>query len=137
MASQKGFRIRVTSPFEEFWRYNVALAGGLFDNTGQRIGFASTEHAVADVGANLKHMPDDYPRNREIALETAPCDKLRLLIYLIPHTLPLSNRVADCRPFPLHVEISYDGRELRTEHFDINQWSGASIERMLRADGSR
>ena len=48
MTDQKGFRIEVSSRFEEFWRYNVAMTGGLFDARGERIGFASTEDTVAE-----------------------------------------------------------------------------------------
>ena len=124
MTDQKGFRIEVSSRFEEFWRYNVAMTGGLFDARGERIGFASTEDTVAETGANLRRKPEDYPRDRTIVLETAPCQRLRLFVYLIPHTLPAGNTVAASR---------CGGRPLRTERFAVNQWSGASLELQLEA----
>ena len=77
--------------------------------------------------------PEDYPRDRTIVLETAPCQRLRLFVYLIPHTLPAGNTVADSRPFELQVAIRCGGRPLRTERFAVNQWSGASLELQLEA----
>lgn len=133
MTDQKGFRIEVSSRFDEFWRYNVAMTGGLFDARGERIGFASTEDTVAETGANLRRKPEGYPRDRTIVLETAPCQRLRLFVYLIPHTLPAGNTVADSRSFELQVAIRCGGRPLRTERFAVNQWSGASLELQLEA----
>ena len=130
MTDQKGIRNEVSSRFEEFWRYNVAMTGGLFDARGERIGFASTEDTVAETGANLRRKPEDYPRDRTIVLETAPCQRLRLFVYLIPHTLPAGNTVAGGR---LAGANRCGGRPLRTERFAVNQWSGASLELQLEA----
>ena len=41
MAAHKGFTIEVTSRYEEWWRYNVALMCGCFDAEERRTGFAS------------------------------------------------------------------------------------------------
>lgn len=131
MTDHIGFRIEATSRFEEFWRYNVVLTGGLFDARGERIGYVSAEETIAETGANLRRKPEGYPSDRKIVLETAPCERFRLFIYLIPHTLPVGNSVAESRPFELQVAIRYGGCALRTERFAINQWSGASIELQL------
>lgn len=128
MADNKGFTIEISSPFDGFWRYNAALMCGCFDAAENRTGFASAEDTVAQAGANLPQKPANYPYERTLRLETPPCDHLRLFVYLIPHTLPADNAVADSRPFPLTIKIAYGGKQLRTERCDINQWSGASLE---------
>lgn len=133
MANNKGFSIEISSLFEGFWRYNAALMCGCFDAAENRTGFASAEDTVAEAGANLPRKPDDYPAVRKVCLTTDPCDHLRLFIYLIPHTLPADNIVGASEPFRLDVQIAYGGRKLRTEHFDINQWSGASLEMRIDA----
>ncbi len=133
MADSTGFTIEITSPFDGFWRYNVALMCGMFDAEENRTGFASAEDTVAEAGANLTEKPADYPHDRNVCLTTGPCDHLRLFVYLIPHTLPADNTVGESKPFPLEMRIAYDGKKLRTERFEINQWAGASLELRVEA----
>lgn len=134
MADSKGFTIEISSPFEGFWRYNAALMCGLFDAAENRTGFASAEDTVAEAGANLSQKPADYPAERKVCLTTGPCDHLRFYVYLIPHTLPANNAIGESKPFRLDMRIGYGGKHLRTEHFDINQWSGASLELRIESE---
>lgn len=133
MTDNKGFSIEISSPFEGFWRYNAALMCGCFDAADNRTGFASAEDTVAEVGANLPRKPAGYPTDRKVRLTTDPCDHLQLYLYLIPHTLPADNAIVESKPFRLDIQIAYGGRKLRTEHFEINQWSGASLEMRIDA----
>lgn len=128
MANEHGYRIEVTSSYNEFWRYNVALMCGCFDANDQRTGFASTEDTVAEIGAHLKAAPSDYPTRRKVRLEAPACDHLVLYLYIIPHTLPAGNDTTETHPFTLHMRVTApDGSESK-QSFRINQWSGASIE---------
>lgn len=123
------FTIHVHSDFTELWRYNTAAMCGGFDGAGERVGFVSAESTVAPVGANLKAAPDDAPRDRDLTLTTAACERITAYVYLIPNTLPLSREIDDCRPFPLHVWVTAnDGEVLYDVVHKVNQWSGCSIE---------
>lgn len=128
MAEEKEFTIEVSSSYKEFWRYNVALMCGCFDAADVRTNFASTEDTVADVGANLSAPPKGGALRRIVTLRTPPADHLLLYIYIIPHTLPTGRDVVYSKPFPLHLSILHGDRKIRSIDYDINQWSGASIE---------
>lgn len=128
MATEKGFRIEVSSPYEEWWRYNVELMCGCFDSADNRTGFVSSEERVADMGSHLTERPADVATDRRAVLEAPACDHLLLYIYIIPHTLPAGNDIDATRPFPLDIRIDFDGKRLLRERRSINQWSGASIE---------
>lgn len=128
MTQQKGFNIEVSSHYEGWWRYNVALMCGCFDAADQRIGFASTESHIADVGANLKARPKEVDNARCVVIETMPCDHLILYLYIVPHTLPADKQIDSTRPFEVELRISYDAHQLRTKKLTINQWSGTSTE---------
>ncbi len=78
MATKEGFTIEISSRYEGWWRYNVALMCGCFDTAGNRTGFASTEAHVADVGSNLREKARRESRRRPPSLETGPCDHLLL-----------------------------------------------------------
>ena len=130
---KKGFTIEVTSRYDGWWRYNVALMCGCFDAANQRIGFATAESAVAPAGADLTERPADIPADRSAVLETMPCAHLLLYLYIIPHTLPAGNDIDATRPFEIELRISYAGRLLRTEKRAINQWSGASVEMRIES----
>lgn len=128
MTQEKGFNIEVSCSYPEFWRYNVALMCGCFNREDERTGFASSEDTVADVGANLSIPPKNYPAHRISTLETPPCDHIVLYVYIIPHTLPAGRDVSDTQPFPIAIRIlAPDGTQIR-HVYQINQWSGASIE---------
>lgn len=135
MATEKGYRIEVSSPYEEWWRYNVELMCGCFDPAGNRIGFTTAESRVADVGSNLTTPPSGITPDRRAVLEAPVCDHLLLYIYIIPHTLPASNDIEATKPFPLDLLIECNGKRLLKERRTINQWSGASIELKVSAAG--
>ena len=113
MATKEGFTIEISSRYEGWWRYNVALMCGCFDTAGNRTGFASTEAHVADVGSNLREKPAGNPGGGRASLETGPCDHLLLYIYIVPHTLPAGNDIGDTTPFEVEIRIAYGGRRLR------------------------
>ena len=115
MATKEGFTIEISSRYEGWWRYNVALMCGCFDTAGNRTGFASTEAHVADVGSNLREKPAGNPGGGRASLETGPCDHLLLYIYIVPHTLPAGNDIGDTTPFEVEIRIAYGGRRLRAE----------------------
>lgn len=135
MATEKGYRIEVSSPYEEWWRYNVELMCGCFGPAGNRIGFTTAESRVADVGSNLTTPPSGITPDRRVVLEAPVCDHLLLYIYIIPHTLPASNDIEATKPFPLDLLIECNGKRLLKERRTINQWSGASIELKVSAAG--
>ena len=116
MAATEGFSIEISSRYDGWWRYNAALMCGCFDAGDERIGFASAESHVADVGANLTAKPADMAGDRSLRLETAACDHLLLYIYIVPHTLPAGNDIADTQPFEITLRIAYGGKVLRSEN---------------------
>lgn len=136
MATGKGYRIEVSSPYEEWWRYNVELMCGCFDRNDNRVGFATAESRVAEVGSNLAKRPDTAAADRRAVLEVPECDHLLLYVYIIPHTLPESNDIEATKPFPLDILIECGGKRLLKERRSINQWSGASIELKVSAAGA-
>lgn len=128
MAATEGFSIEIASRYDGWWRYNTALMCGCFDAADKRIGFASAESHVAEVGANLPQKPAEIAGDRSLRLDTVPCDHLMLYVYIVPHTLPAGNDIGDSQPFEITLRIAYGSKLLRTEKRLINQWSGASIE---------
>lgn len=133
MANEKGFKIAAASSYSEFWRYNVALMCGCFDGNDQRTGFASVEDTVACVGANLTAPPEKYPVQRTTVLETPPCDRIVLYVYIVPHTLPVGSDISETKPFPLQIRIILPDGSTTQAQYQINQWSGASIELRIPA----
>ena len=129
-----GFTIEVTSRYEGWWRYNVALMCGCFDAADNRTGFASASSEIAPVGANLREPPATQAGRRHITLATDPCDHLMLYVYIIPHTLPADNDIDTTRPFDVELRISCDGRRIRSEKAPDQPMVG-SLDRAAR--GSR
>lgn len=132
MSKNEGFKVEIGSDFEEFWCYNVAVTCGCFDEADNRVGFASADDEIAPVGSNLPQPPKGVAAKRRIAFEAMDCHHLLMYIYLIPHTLPVDNVIADHKPFELNVRITHNGSVVLKRTMMVNRWSGASIE--LRVD---
>ena len=60
MKSVEKFTVEIRSGFDQWWRYNAALMCGAFDASGNRIGFASAESRVAEMGSNLEAPPESF-----------------------------------------------------------------------------
>lgn len=127
------FTVELTSRFEGWWRYNLALLCELRDDNGRRTGFASAADDVAEIGAALKSKPRDVERFRTLSLTTGPCRSLRLFVYVIPHTLLSDRGVDGGRDFRASLTVRCGGQTVLNEELDINQWGGASVERMIDA----
>ena len=131
MATKKVYRVELRCTFNEWWRYNVQMQCGAFDEHNERIGFTATEQTIAEVGASLQVAPDKGSYRRTLVLESAACHHARFLIYIMPHTLPSESRLEHTPPFEISLRIACNGKEQRNEQLKVNQWSGTSIERML------
>ena len=111
MKSVEKFTVEIRSGFDQWGRYNAALMCGAFDASG-----------------NLEAPPEGLDLHRSLTLETVPCERIVLYIYVIPHTLPRDNEIGGHPPFPLQVRIRYGDRTVLDKEYSINQWGGASIE---------
>ena len=125
---EDGFSVEISSSFDKFWCYNVAVTCGCFDDNGNRTGFASVEDTVADVGANLTAPPADYRQPRIVSFSTERCARLLMYLYIIPHTLPSDNDIGGSKPFELRVTARRGTEMVFDRIFTVNRWSGASIE---------
>ena len=128
MGKDRKFTVEIRSRSDQWWRYNAAMMCGAFDQSGNRVGFSSVESRVADMGEVLKMPPAGVDMQRKLSLETVPCDRIVLYIYVIPHTLPRDNEIGGHPPFPLQVKVAYGGEAVLDREDAINQWGGASIE---------
>lgn len=127
MSKGKVFRVELHCSDPMWWHYNVELLCEALDEQGVRVGFISTVSTIAEVGANLTEHDRHADHPRPIILTTPACDHAQLFLYLIPHTLPESNAVADGSSFSVELQLFCDDRPLRTEQHEANRWGGASI----------
>ncbi|MBR6721243.1 MAG: hypothetical protein IKL63_03845 [Alistipes sp.] len=121
------YSIIIECNYEEFWRYNLAVSGVVMQSGG-RVEFVKHLDEVAAVCSNLEECPKTYNRPKLLQLTTCSGDAITLYIYVIPHTLPLSRTVEECRPFDMRVTIKHGDNTIYNRHHEINQWSGDNIE---------
>ena len=120
------FSVRVSSTFEEFWRYNIVVMAAVM-REGQRVELLKDRIDVAPVGAELTSPPVGYV-SRDVMLRSVPADALTLYIYVVPHSLPRVESIAMAEAFDLRVEVMFDDKPLYGHTHEINQWSGENIE---------
>ncbi len=121
------FKVTVSSRYTELWRYNIVVIYELCSADGERIEYRAEESFVAPVGSNLEVPPSDYNPKRAITLQSGEGEMLNLLVYIIPHTLPKTNIVAEAKPFHLTIKVENEDEALVNQVFDINQFAGDNI----------
>lgn len=128
MDKNEGFKVEISSDYDEFWRFNVLVTCACFDGEGKQIDFVSVDDAIAPVRSNLKSRPLDCPATRTVVFETEPCSRIFMYIYLIPHTMIASRYVDDDCHYAVVVRITRAGQVVAKSRFMANKWTGASIE---------
>ena len=113
------FSITLSSGEREWPRFRVRMMAELQTAAGERSGFAST----------------DEKRDGVSVLRTAECDMVRVLVYVIPESLPLERRVYVLPDFAARLCVECDGRVISDERLAINHWGGTSVERLFDRRG--
>ena len=119
--------ITLESDYSEFWRYNLIVQGEVLwhDTLCGDVDYSSI---VTPSESDLSVPPAGYHRDKSIVIETAKGDSLRLYIYILPHTDPFTNKVADSLPFEFRVMIHQGGKLVFKHRYEVDQWSGCNIE---------
>ena len=120
------FERAISCDFNELWRYNIHIISHVLSDN-HPVEVLKHDDTIAEVGAELTSMPNNYSPNRDVVLQTKPADTLITYIYIVPHTLPFTTSINDAPPFELNVEIKHDGREVHMKRYEVNQWSGENI----------
>ncbi len=134
MGKNSGFNIEVTSKFSEFWRYNILITCGCFDENDERVDFISVDGELAPVGSNYERRPSDFPSKHIVKFDAAAYHHLLIYIYVIPHSIPVNVSIEDGEPFDLDVCVRYDGSVVGKRNLLVNNWSGASFELQVDSD---
>lgn len=125
--------ISIECKYKEFWRYNLIVSGAVM-SCGERVGWIGYTDEIAAVGSSLSAPPADYRRAPTAVVKSEEGDALTLYIYIIPHTLPTSRVVSECKPFEISVCISHGEAVVYNRRLEINQWSGDNIEIKIEGD---
>lgn len=131
-SEEKGFRIELQCSDADWWHFNVEMLCEARNERDERVGFVATHSTIAEVGANLAACPKGSGHPPKIVLQTPPCDHAQLFLYLIPHTLPESNRIEEIAPFPIRLTLYADDVQLRSEEHMVNRWAGISLALRLK-----
>lgn len=105
----KSFKIEIKSVFPEWDRYSVYMTAVCFDADG-----AMTDYV------NLT--------DKTRALETSPCERADLYLYVIADRFPASEVIAQSPPFTVELVVSKDGGKPSVTLYEVNQWGGLSAK---------
>jgi hypothetical protein len=133
MFEDKIFRVEVRSPFPEWWRYNVFMTVACYDAEGRIADYMTLTDKVYEVGdgTELRQVPADYNPARPLSLETPPCHRAELFVYVIANTFPSSVVIKDSPPFEIEVLTSGGGEKPSTTLYQVNQWGGLTLKQTL------
>ncbi|MFI3282523.1 MAG: hypothetical protein SNG10_03230 [Rikenellaceae bacterium] len=124
------YLIEVENSYEQLWRYNtIVMCGGYSPSPeNAELYVVSTEDIISQIETPIEGEPAGYKLPRRVNLEAAAADHIRVIVYLVAHTLPLGREVSMSPAFDLEVKISKDSEVVYNTTHKVNQWGGASIE---------
>ncbi len=123
------YSIEVSSDFSELWRYNIFATCGGFDSAGGSLyvvgkEMISSEEIQTDI-IPLPAPPDSFdPKSMTITLEAEAAASIKIIVYVVAHTLPESRIVEDSPPFNTLITVQRDGKEIYRDIHKVNQWGG-------------
>ncbi len=122
------YKIEVECSYEQLWRYNTIIMCGGFSGSEESLYVVSKEDIISDTEHPIESEPSDFVLPRRVELTAESADHIRAIIYVVPHTLPLSRDVDECPPFDVEVTITNGVKKIYSSTHPVNQWGGASIE---------
>ncbi|MFI3278572.1 MAG: hypothetical protein SNH13_01380 [Rikenellaceae bacterium] len=128
------YRIDVDCSFESVWRYNMVLMCGGYDATDEQLYVVSREDIIAEQGNEGEEVPPAVLLPRRITLDAQDAQRIRVILYIVPHTLPQQKDISQTPPFELTITVENRGDVVYHRVHHVDQWSGDSIEINLRGD---
>ncbi len=64
-------------------------------------------------------------------LETPPCERADIYLYVIAREFPASDIVSKSPPFDIELATSINGGERHITTYAVNQWGGLSVKSSL------
>ncbi len=124
------YTIEVKSSFEQVWRYNTMIMCGGYSALPEEkeLYVVSERDIVSEIENRIECEPSGFELPHRLILTAEEADHIRVIIYYVPHTLPLGKEVENRTPFDVDVKISREGEVIYKKVHQINQWGGASIE---------
>ncbi len=124
------YTIEVESSFEQMWRYNTIIMCGGYASapSSEQLYVVSSKDIISDIENPIECQPDNYALPRRVILEAKAADNIRVIVYIVPHTLPLGRDVEQLPPFDAEVKIQCGTEVVYNTTHKVNQWGGASIE---------
>ncbi len=126
------FLIEVSSDFQELWRYNIFATCGGFDAMGKSLyvvgeEMVSSEEIQKEI-VPLPAPPDNFdPKSMTLRLETKDATAIKIIIYVVAHTLPHDRIVEDSPPFNCLITVSRESCEIYRDIHKVNQWGGVTV----------
>lgn len=82
-------------------------------------------------GTEVRRAPESYDPARPLAIETPPCDRADVYVYVIANTFPASEVIKESPPFEIEVLTSAGGEKPSTTLYRVNQWGGLTLKQSL------
>lgn len=105
----KSYKIGIGSGFAGWDRYGVYLTAVCFGADGQVLDYIN----LTDKSASL---------------QTPPCDRADIYLYVIAEAFPASDAIAASPPFEVELVVSDGGSTPKTYRYEVNQWGGLSAK---------
>ena len=114
------YTIRVTCSYDELYRYNTVVMCGGYDSAQEELYVVSARDEASQGG--------EFALPQITTLTADRAENLRIVVYLVAHTLPENLNVEELNPFEVDIKVTKGGKEIYHKPHEVNPWGGAAIE---------
>lgn len=128
MTYNNQYKIKITSNYEEWWRYNIFLTVVGYDESESIAFYKSMTDRPYEIS------DDDEPRSNpfgderiiELDCEGSVC-RVELYLYVIMNTSPQTTIIREWPPFKMDLNVEMNGSTVEQSEHEVNQWGGTTL----------
>ena len=128
MACTKKYNIKITSNYDEWWRYNIFLTAVGYDEEGKVISYKSMTDRPYEINGTDEIRTNPIEGERVIELDSQDLVfRAELYLYVITNTYPQTPIIREWPPFKMNLHVEINGEIVEQSEHEVNQWGGTTL----------
>ena len=128
MDCTKQYKIKISSNYEEWWRYNIFLTTVGYDEMDQVIFYKSITDRPYEITGDDEYRSNPLEGERLIELNCSDLAyRAELYLYVITNTYPQTPIIREWPPFKMTLQVEINGEIAEQSDHEVNQWGGTTL----------
>ena len=128
MDCEKQYKIKISSDYDEWWRYNIFLTIVGYDTQEQVISYKSITDRPYEINGTDEVRTNPLESERIVELESTDLvARAEIYLYVITNTYPQTTTIREWPPFDMTLQIEINSTIVEQSKHEVNQWGGTTL----------